>query len=171
MGFQQIGAAVNVALLAVFRSVSLHDAFSAGFAGHAPMQATADHDRLPQPPATCPAEISETAPLFHSVFSAIKRRTQREGKGGVDEFSVSDSPQSRDSKRSGQVAKDFSPALRQVAAFGAFSTDRSRAGGYGFVQGRSRDPDRWSRISSSARQQAAAFGVLPLFKAGQVAAA
>lgn len=34
-----------------------------------------------------------------------------------------------------------------------------------------RDPDRWSRISSSARQQAAAFGVLPLFKVGQVAAA
>ncbi|PKA56979.1 hypothetical protein AXF42_Ash002283 [Apostasia shenzhenica] len=58
-----------------------------------------------------------------------------------------------------------------VAAFGTFSTDRSRAGGCGFVQERFRDPDRWSRISSSARQQAAAFGVLPLFEAGQVAAA
>ncbi|PKA49936.1 hypothetical protein AXF42_Ash019252 [Apostasia shenzhenica] len=78
---------------------------------------------------------------------------------------------SRDSKRSEQVAKDFSPALQQVAAFGAFSTDRSRVGGCGFVQGRFRDPDRWSRISSLVRQQAAAFGVLPLFEAGQVAAA
>ncbi|PKA57110.1 hypothetical protein AXF42_Ash002414 [Apostasia shenzhenica] len=38
-------------------------------------------------------------------------------------------------KRSGQVAKDFSPALWQVAAFGIFSTDRSRAGGCGFVSG------------------------------------
>ncbi|PKA63184.1 hypothetical protein AXF42_Ash007980 [Apostasia shenzhenica] len=38
-------------------------------------------------------------------------------------------------------------------------------------QERLRDPDRWSRISSSAWQQAAAFDVLPLFEAGQVAAA
>ncbi|PKA61617.1 hypothetical protein AXF42_Ash018230 [Apostasia shenzhenica] len=33
MGFQQIGAAINAALLAVFRSVSFHNAFSAGFGG------------------------------------------------------------------------------------------------------------------------------------------
>ncbi|PKA59398.1 hypothetical protein AXF42_Ash019552 [Apostasia shenzhenica] len=77
--------------------------------------------------------------------------------------------QSRNSKRSGQVAKDFSPTRQQVAAFDAFSIDRSRAGGCSFVQGRSRDPDRWSRISSSARQQVAAFGFLPLLEAGQEA--
>ncbi|PKA47326.1 hypothetical protein AXF42_Ash017271 [Apostasia shenzhenica] len=103
MGFQQIGAAIKPPFLLCFarsHSTTLSPPDSAvSFAGHAPMQATADHDRLPQPSATCPAEISETAPLFHSV------------------------------------AKDFSPALRQVAAFGVFSTDRSRAGGCGFVSG------------------------------------
>ncbi|PKA64629.1 hypothetical protein AXF42_Ash007376 [Apostasia shenzhenica] len=42
---------------------------------------------------------------------------------------------------------------------------------YFYVGGNAHFGVLWSRISSSARQQAAAFDVLPLFEAGQVAAA
>ncbi|PKA55781.1 hypothetical protein AXF42_Ash012073 [Apostasia shenzhenica] len=75
-------------------------------------------------------------PLFRPSFpSPIKQRRPWQKRGDVFLIIWERIYSELSLKRSGQVAKDFSPALWQVAAFGVFSTDRSRAGGCGFVSG------------------------------------
>ncbi|PKA58346.1 hypothetical protein AXF42_Ash013852 [Apostasia shenzhenica] len=83
--------------------------------------------RQPLPPhqRSSSADSTHTVSSAHSSFSPIKWPTGRQQRGVVDEFSVSDSPQSRDSKRSGQVVADFVVGTAAGGCGRRSSTDRT----------------------------------------------
>ncbi|PKA56651.1 hypothetical protein AXF42_Ash012781 [Apostasia shenzhenica] len=129
-----------------------------------PTQATAGHDHLPQPPATHPAQLRNRtlSSLSSAIIKGDGNAKKRRGdfsfeKNFVIDRSISTQVASICRQHGSRwLHSAFSPLIRaeQVAA----ASFRGRFG----------DPDRWSRILSSARQQAAAFGVLPLIGAEQL---